>query len=206
MEAPAESAGRERILEVAERLFTEHGYRAVTVRDIARDCRVTSAALYYYYPSKEALFEAVLERHAAHLNRRMRQAGETPGTCRQRSAAMLWEYTRIAADRRSPVFLLRRDRSLPGEPRAGEQHARLMHAMLAPLEELLREAAQSGELGALAEGYSAAALLVGMVHGMIQFRQTCLGERIERGDIEQVVRVFWDGLGRSPAGEAPRER
>jgi TetR/AcrR family transcriptional regulator, cholesterol catabolism regulator len=55
---------RERVLDAAERLFSEHGYKAVTLRDIAARLDMKVASLYYHAPKgKEELFVAVLERN-----------------------------------------------------------------------------------------------------------------------------------------------
>lgn len=57
------SEARERVLDAAERLFSEHGYKAVTLRDIAARLDMKVASLYYHAPKgKEELFVAVLER------------------------------------------------------------------------------------------------------------------------------------------------
>jgi AcrR family transcriptional regulator len=198
MDSRPNRVGRQRILEVAEELFTERGYPAVSIRDIARGCAITSAALYYHFPSKDALYAAVLEGHAARLNERMRRAGEAAGSFRQRAAAMLAEFARIAAERRSSFFLFRREggaaQAGPARVHSREQHAQLMHAMLLPLEDLLRQAAIAGELRKLPEDYSPAALLVGMLHGQVQYRHTCLGEKTGEADVAQVVDIFWDGM------------
>lgn len=198
MENRSIRVGKQRILEVAEELFTAQGYRAVSIRDIAKGCQITSAALYYHFPSKEALFRSVLEHHATHLNARMRKAGETPGTYRERVSAMLQEYASIAADSRSPIFLIRREPSHApqglGKAELKAQHAHLLHAMLLPLDDLLRQAMQSGELRNLPEDLSPAALLVGMLHGQIQYRQACQGKSINEEDVELVVGIFWTGM------------
>jgi AcrR family transcriptional regulator len=198
MENRSIRVGKQGILEVAEELFTAQGYRAVSIRDIAKGCRISSAALYYHFPSKEELFRSVLEQHAANLNSHMRKAGETSGSYRDRAIAILREYARIAADRRSPIFLIRREPSNAphglGKAELKAQHAHLLHAMLLPLDDLLRQAIQSGELGNLPEGNSPAALLVGMLHGQIQYRQACQGKSIDEEDVELVVSVFWDGM------------
>ncbi len=54
--------GRNRILDVAESLFQERGYTAVTMRDIAKAVGMRQASLYYHFPSKEELFVSVRER------------------------------------------------------------------------------------------------------------------------------------------------
>lgn len=54
---------RQRILNIAEDLFMQHGYRAVSLRDIADALSIKQASLYYHFPDgKEQLFEAVAER------------------------------------------------------------------------------------------------------------------------------------------------
>jgi AcrR family transcriptional regulator len=52
---------RRRILEVAFRLFHEQGYHATSVSTILREAGINSGSLYHFFPSKEALLEAVLE-------------------------------------------------------------------------------------------------------------------------------------------------
>ena len=60
------SEARERVLDVAERLFTERGYAAVTLRDIAAELGMRQASLYYHAPGgKEELFVTVTERGLA---------------------------------------------------------------------------------------------------------------------------------------------
>lgn len=47
---------RARILEVANRLFLERGYEAVTVAEIAREAGVSSVTVFNHFPRKEDLF------------------------------------------------------------------------------------------------------------------------------------------------------
>lgn len=71
----AEQAGpssRDRLLDIAERLFMERGYAAVVLRDIAEAAEIRQASLYYHAPGgKEELYVAVvmraIERHHAAL-------------------------------------------------------------------------------------------------------------------------------------------
>lgn len=58
-----ESSTRERLIEVAMRLFHEQGYAATGVSTILREAGVNSGSLYYFFPSKEALLEAVLDHY-----------------------------------------------------------------------------------------------------------------------------------------------
>jgi AcrR family transcriptional regulator len=51
---------RQKILEVAHRLFTERGFDKVSLREIADEVGVTKAALYYYFDSKAKLLETLV--------------------------------------------------------------------------------------------------------------------------------------------------
>jgi AcrR family transcriptional regulator len=54
------SQTRERILDVAQELFTLQGYDKTSLRDIAERLQITKAALYYYFERKE---DILLELH-----------------------------------------------------------------------------------------------------------------------------------------------
>jgi AcrR family transcriptional regulator len=48
------------LIEIASRLFAIHGYAGTSLRDIAEEANITKAALYYYFPNKEALYEQIV--------------------------------------------------------------------------------------------------------------------------------------------------
>lgn len=51
-----------RILDAAESLFAQRGFAGVSVREIAGQVGLNQASIYNHFPSKQALYEAVLER------------------------------------------------------------------------------------------------------------------------------------------------
>jgi AcrR family transcriptional regulator len=77
---------KERVLDVAERLFAENGLKETSVRDITAAAGVHLAAVNYHFGSKEELIRAVIARRAAPLNRQRlelleayeAEAGDTP--------------------------------------------------------------------------------------------------------------------------------
>lgn len=60
---------RERILDVAERLFASQSFAAVSVRQLTAEAGVNLAAINYYFGSKSGLLKAVFLRRAVVLNR-----------------------------------------------------------------------------------------------------------------------------------------
>ena len=84
---------RERVLHTAEVLFTERGYSAVTLRDIADALEMRQASLYHHVPGgKEMLFvevtERTLRRHRDGLEQAIAAAGDELRA--QRKAAAGW--------------------------------------------------------------------------------------------------------------------
>jgi AcrR family transcriptional regulator len=60
--------GREaQLLAIARRLFAQKGYDATSLRDIAEEARITKAALYYYFPNKDTLYERIVIESMASL-------------------------------------------------------------------------------------------------------------------------------------------
>ena len=49
------------ILRTAQQLFMEHGYRAVSTRQIADGCGLTQPALYHHFADKQDLYVAVMK-------------------------------------------------------------------------------------------------------------------------------------------------
>jgi AcrR family transcriptional regulator len=64
---PAQPATVERLLNEAERLFAQQGFAGVSLRDIGKAAALSNAALLHYYPSKEKLYRAVLDRVAGDM-------------------------------------------------------------------------------------------------------------------------------------------
>lgn len=60
-----ESRTLEKILEAAKEEFLEKGFQKASLRNIVKIAGVTTGAFYRYYSSKEALFAALVEPHAA---------------------------------------------------------------------------------------------------------------------------------------------
>lgn len=59
---------RDRILDVAERLFARHGFEQTSLRELTAEADVNLAAVHYHFGSKERLFEAVLTRVVEPVN------------------------------------------------------------------------------------------------------------------------------------------
>lgn len=77
------SATQATILAAAERVFAKSGFAGARTDLIAREAGVNKALLYYYFKSKEALYDAVLENHFREFNRQALEVLTDTGSARE---------------------------------------------------------------------------------------------------------------------------
>ena len=91
-------ATRTHVIEVATRLFAEHGYDGTSIEAVQVGSGVSRGSLYHHFPGKEALFWAVLEEVGARVGQQgadaMRDAADPVAALR--AGGLMW--IRLAAD------------------------------------------------------------------------------------------------------------
>jgi TetR/AcrR family transcriptional regulator len=99
---------RQKILEVSEREFAKDGYAGAHLQRIASQVGVQKTALYYYFPSKEALYEAVLVGMLQSFDQMVTEALSRDGTHAERLARLLDAMNDLLAERRNYAQILMR--------------------------------------------------------------------------------------------------
>jgi AcrR family transcriptional regulator len=66
-------AGRQQIVEAARAHFFSHGFRSVTMDDLAEELGISKKTLYAHFPGKIALLEAVLANKFAGVEAKLRE-------------------------------------------------------------------------------------------------------------------------------------
>jgi TetR/AcrR family transcriptional regulator, transcriptional repressor for nem operon len=67
--SPRPNPTRERILDAAMYLFWENGYHGTGMAEVLKRARARSGSFYYFFESKEAVLEAVLDRYLESLEK-----------------------------------------------------------------------------------------------------------------------------------------
>lgn len=68
-----------KILNTALRLFSEKGYDAVGVQEIADECHVTKPALYYHFNSKRGILEGIMQEFVEPFIEKLNKEAEFDG-------------------------------------------------------------------------------------------------------------------------------
>lgn len=133
----------DKILEVAEHAFGREGYAGAHLQAIAERVGVQKTALYYYFPSKAALYEAVLARMLAAFDRTSEAALRAPGSPEDRLVRLVEDLNDLLAEHQNYSQILLRlfvDRV----PVEGERVFPLVQRIVERVLRLYREGVDAG--------------------------------------------------------------
>ncbi|SDI38419.1 TetR/AcrR family transcriptional regulator [Nonomuraea jiangxiensis] len=111
---------RARIQEIALRLFTEQGYEATSLREIAEELGVTKAALYYHFKTKDDIVTSLVDLRVAELEKLLEWARS-----QEKNAEMRRELVRRYAEQFTTPRYLQVARFLERNQTALRNHPKL---------------------------------------------------------------------------------
>lgn len=105
--APSRGSTRERVLDAALGSFARRGYDGTSLDDLARELGVRKQTILYYFPSKEALLSAVIDRSGTELATALERALARAGPGWGRVDAVVRSVFRLAARNADLLGLVR---------------------------------------------------------------------------------------------------
>jgi TetR/AcrR family transcriptional regulator len=189
-----QAAGRQCILEQAQRLFFAHGYHGVSIRDIVEPCGFAKATLYHHFGSKQALFVEAFRAYVAHLIERVQAAGAGQGSCAERLIRVTGAYARSVLDARVESQILLRDlKEFDSEEiqiliRSAEGQIPAMFARI------LEEGIATGEVCTV-DAHQISLLIHGMINGLIAHHMFAGAADTLSDDISFAVNTLFEGIG-----------
>ncbi|MEO7118917.1 MAG: TetR/AcrR family transcriptional regulator [Candidatus Limnocylindrales bacterium] len=135
---------RDAILDATAALVSTNGLRAVTMSEIAEQTGIGRATLYKYFPDVEAMLLAWHERQVAGHLAQLVELRDHAGDARERLAAVLEAYARLSHD----TAHQHHGTELSALVHEGQHVARAQHALNQFLQDLLAEAAKTGDVRA----------------------------------------------------------
>ncbi len=184
---------RAAICDAALRLIARYGYEAMSMRRLAEEIDLGAAALYRYFPNKQAMLFSLLETHmedllAAWDKARLPRSAPAP----LRLEAFTRFHIRWHAPRAEAVFVSYMElRNLTPANFAGIE--RLRKSYEDELEAILRDGARSG-LFAIEDTKIATLAIIAMLTGMTNWYRE--GGRL---DVAAIEAIYW-GLVRRAVG------
>jgi TetR/AcrR family transcriptional regulator len=138
--APAEQAGRDRILAVAIRSFSEAGYDGTTTAGVAREAGVTQPLVHHHFGSKDGLWRAAM----AELFRDVRSfTAPRNGSLADRLLGPIEQFVRFVALRPEVTRVVAREGAAPS-PRLTHLVDRYLRAPFRDVVAAVREGQKAG--------------------------------------------------------------
>ena len=189
------------LLEAAERVFSEKGYHATSIRDISREAGFSVGGVYQFFKSKDELYLRVVESQWEFFFKLLDEARQVEGA-RAKLEALTGAMFRTFEERRGffRLFLSERGRltaafsDLVAE-RVGAHTRRLREQLV----QLMRQGVEDGTLRRGDPAMLASAYM-GMVHNCI-FEALASGAQRPSRTPGEVLSLFLDG---AAGGGAPR--
>ncbi len=104
---------RQRILAAAEGLFARHGYSDTSIDAVAEAVDMYQPGIYYYFPSKQALYEEVVRNAIAPLDDRIKQLLISTAAPEERLLASVAAWVDLLSERPNLAHLILHEAAKP---------------------------------------------------------------------------------------------
>jgi AcrR family transcriptional regulator len=154
---------KELILSAALEVFATKGYHDTTVDDIAKKAGIAKGSIYRYFPSKEALFNEVLESRIENLDSSIQQILCEEGDIVQVIGKCVENYLAFFENNRGIYQLLFREKSSSER----QQYLKRAFKRLLPIRRKIFDAARKGIFKPISFEFIFYGFM-GFIHGIIQ--------------------------------------
>jgi AcrR family transcriptional regulator len=190
---------RNHILRAVEQCFAKNGFRSTTIEDVKREARVSTGAIYTYFPNKEAMMRALLEAARDDRKKQLERATQV-GTGAGGQALLLLEWA-AAVFGPQGQHAARIDVNLWAEALRSARIGKLARGALQQATEVVSRVVaaqlQAKSATEAVDANAAASLLIAIFLGLEV--QTAVGMKLDVGGIANVLAtLFADFL---PNGE-----
>ena len=192
------SARRKQLLAAAQEVFVAQGYHAAAMDDIAERAGVSKPVLYQHFPSKLALYLALLDLSCEEMVAKTRAAMAATSDNKERVREAVRAYFDLI-DHESAAFRLVFESDLRNEPAARERVERAERESVSAIADTIM--ADTGVSRDRAELLAAG--LVGAAHAAARFWLTA-GRSVPKPDAEMLLATLaWRGIASFPMQSEP---
>jgi AcrR family transcriptional regulator len=185
---------RQEILRAALKRFAHCGYAAASVQQIVKDARVSKPTLYYYFPDKAGLFQALVNEAHDERYRLMRKAAARRRSVREQLVeivAVLFDYFR--QNRELVRISFATAFAAPGEVPAGLRYLDKCERNFEFVHSLMKRALADGELDDRFNSRELAFGFYGQTNLYLMAHLTMPDCRLNRPAAVRIVELFLAG-------------
>lgn len=180
-----------RILGAAHKCFVQSGFRGASMHDICREAEMSPGALYRYFPSKEALIEAIAERDRINDLRNMARMGEGPTLIDGFINSVMAHFKDHHARGMGPLFTEIRAESMRNETVAACCQ-KTEGEFIRIFEAFLSQAKADGHIDPVAEIDAIVPMMMALGEGMMM--SDVIGKGVDPESIEKILRAMSESI------------
>ncbi|WP_073070988.1 TetR/AcrR family transcriptional regulator [Thermosipho atlanticus] len=130
---------KQRILEAAKLAFSKKGYEGVSIDEIAQLANVRKSLIYYYFPSKEVLFEEVWVNSINELENELFGENENESNYAVKIKNFLRRYIDFLTSKKAISELIRREKTNILDHETWKNAKKRYESFLSKIEEMISE-------------------------------------------------------------------
>ena len=165
---------KEKILEAAKRLFSDYGYSAVSMSEIAKEVKITKPALYYHFKNKREIYLETIQKSFEALLERLDSPIRLKASFEERFRALLTAYLEFSLKEKNPIQeTLQKISRLDNQAMKFTQ--KLQHKIARKFEEIIKEGQTKKKILSNLSSKTISHLIIGIMdNSIIQkgFRKT----------------------------------
>lgn len=190
---------RRAILLTAQQLFMEHGYRAVSTRQIADGCGLTQPALYHHFKDKQALYVAMALEELAKTRAALERITRRNDALEER---LLHAALYLISITQHDLNLMLHDIRSELAPEARAQlNVAFRASIVAPIATIFEDSLRQGQLRTAQQGgcdpVTATFLFMSMVSNILAREQPNGSSLTQRDQARQMIHILLHGLASS---------
>jgi AcrR family transcriptional regulator len=150
---------RDRIVEVARASFRAKGFDAVSMDEVAKGAGVGTGTLYRHFPTKESLYDAVLEAWAEKVNEAVDRALSLDAPAREQLLTWLSDYVAMLTEHKGAAARITAALGDPESPFAAKctTYINANQRVIEALDSALRPGVEAMQISRLVGGAAAVA-------------------------------------------------
>jgi TetR/AcrR family transcriptional regulator len=138
--------GRDAIVKAATEVFGQKGFAGASTREICAAAGITKPVLYYYFRSKEHLFQELMTDCYSRQRKMMLRASQIRGSLRERLIRVLYSDFQEVKKNRASTEMLVRMIFAPAEGHPPVDHIKEMDDQRAIIAAIFQEGVATGEV------------------------------------------------------------
>lgn len=183
---------RDLVIQTAIQRFLNHGYPMVSIDDIATDCNVTKATVYYYFSSKSELFTEALMQMMDLINDRIQAILSEQGPLQERLLKVTTAHLKATFQVDLDRFMQGTEDTLSTEQKEDIQEAE--ERMYQSIEQAFKNAMEHGEIPEVNPTFAAHSYISLLQVGNYRDKNHQPIFPTVEETAQHIVRFLWGGL------------